>query len=127
MQYWHTSWWREYRIEQEAYNPGSGTSCDRLVPWSVTIIDLPYTGYSLANGCGNSSYQEELKIELDENAFSSGQWGAHRVSYTRYGSGAGEVNYSFSHNSTPGDSWLGKLSYDSQWDMTSTNPPNLTQ
>ena len=31
MQYWHTHLpWNEYRIEQEAYNPGAGTSCDRL-------------------------------------------------------------------------------------------------
>lgn len=72
MKYWHTHFpWNEYRIEQEAYNPGAGTSCDRLAIYSYSAMDLPVTGWTSSNGCGSSTYKEELKIEFDENSISA--------------------------------------------------------
>jgi len=120
--------WREYRIEQEAYNPGAGTSCDRLVIYSYSAMDLPVTGWSQLNGCGSSSYLEELRIELNENSVSANTWLRHLVTYTernRCSGGNGEVNYSFSHNRTGSDSWMGKINYNQCFDKTSSDPNGL--
>lgn len=120
--------WKEYRIEQEAYNPGGNSSCDRLVISSTTAVDLPVTGWSRENGCGSSSYLEELKIELDENAVAANTWIRHLVTYTernRCSGGDGEVNYSFSNNWSVGDSWMGKINYDQCYDRTSSDPAGM--
>jgi hypothetical protein len=128
MKYWHTYLpWNEYRIEQEAYNPGAGTSCDRLVIQSYASLGLPITSWVASNGCG-SSYNEELKLELDENAVSANTWLRHRVTYTernRCSGGDGEVNYSFSHNHSASDSWMGKIVYDQCFNKKSSDPTGL--
>lgn len=129
MKYWHNNLpWNEYRIEQEAYNPGAGTSCDRLVIKSFASLQLPVTGWVTSNGCGSSSYNEELKLELDENAVSANTWLRHRVTYTernRCSGGDGEVNYSFSHNHSASDSWMGKIVYDQCFNKKSSDPAGL--
>lgn len=117
MRYWHSHFpFNEYRIEQEAYDPGGNASCDRLHVRSYTWMDLPVVGATLANGCGSNSYKEELKIELNENAVAANTWLRHLVTYdeinraqcsTLYNEG--QVNYSFSHNHAASDSWLGKI------------------
>lgn len=117
MKYWHSHFpFNEYRIEQEAYDPGGNASCDRLNVRSYTWMDLPVVSASIANGCGSSNYKEELKIELNENAVTANTWLRHLVTYdeinraqcsTAYAEG--QVNYSFSHNHTVSDSWLGKI------------------
>ncbi|MEW6233177.1 MAG: hypothetical protein AB1566_12800 [Chloroflexota bacterium] len=120
--------WNEYRIEQEAYNPGNGTSCDRLVISSYDAMDLPVTAWSPENGCGDSAYKEELKIELDENAIPANTWLRHRVTYNernRGSGGDGEVNYSFAHNHDSRDSWLGKIVYNQWFDKLYSDPSGL--
>lgn len=120
--------WNEYRIEQEAYKPGDGTSCDRLVISSYTTMGLPVTGWSAENGCGSATYLEELKIELDENAIPANTWLRHLVTYqerNRCSGGDGEVNYSFSHNHTWQDSWMGKIVYDQCFDKKYSDPSGL--
>lgn len=129
MQYWHSNFpWNEYRIEQEAYNPGAGTSCDKLHFYSFSALSLPATSWTPSNGCGISTWLEELKIEFDENLISANTWYRHRVVYTKYltctGSN-GEVNYSFSHNHTSSDSRLGKITYDSCYNKTGSDPAGL--
>lgn len=120
--------WKEYRIEQEAYNPGSQTQCDRLVVSSTDAMDLPVSGWSRENGCGDSAYLEELKIELNENAVSANTWLRHRVTYDRRNPGSGgdgEVNYSFSNNLSPSDSWMGKITYDQNYDKLGSDPSGM--
>lgn len=129
MKYWHTHFpWNEYRIEQEAYNPGAGTSCDRLAIYSYSAMDLPVTGWTSSNGCGSSTYKEELKIEFDENSISANTWYRHKVVYAKYQictGGNGEVNYSFSHNHSASDSWLGKITYDTCFNKTGSDPSGM--
>ncbi|MFN3705919.1 MAG: hypothetical protein ACK4WM_07990 [Thermoflexales bacterium] len=125
----HNRWpYKEYRFEQEAYNPGAGTSCDRLHAHWVNPYQLPVTGYSIRNGCGGSTIKELVHLELDENAVSSGTWYRHWIIYRKYGSGSGgdgEVNYSFSHNWTWGDDWLGKVVYDQWFNKRYSDPSGL--
>jgi len=129
MQYWHTHLpWNEYRIEQEAYNPGAGTSCDRLAIYSYSALGLPVTSWTSSNGCGNSTYKEELKIEFDENSISANTWYRHKVVYAKCQictGGNGEFNYSFSHNHTGADSWLGKIIYNTCFNKTGSDPASL--
>lgn len=120
--------YKEYRLEQEAYNPGSGTHCDRLVIASVDTMDLPVTSFSSSNGCGSSSYSEELKLELNENAVTANTWLRHRVTYNKRNPGSGgdgEVNYSFSHNWATGDSWMGKITYDQNFNKLGSDPSGM--
>jgi hypothetical protein len=129
--------WKEYRFEQEAYNPGQGTSCDRLHairvdactnppcsgPWT-----LPITRYDILNGCGNSNVKELVHLELNENYISGNVWYRHRVTYVKLNPGSGgdgEVNYSFSHNWTWSDSWLGKVVYDQWFNKKYSDPSGL--
>jgi len=125
----HNSWpYKEYRFEQEAYNPGAGTSCDRLHAYWVDPYKLPVTGYSIHNGCGGSSIKELVHLYLDENAISGGIWYRHRVTYRKYNPGSGgdgEVNYSFTHNWTWSDDWLGKLVYNQWFNKLYSDPAGL--
>lgn len=128
---------KEYRLEQEAYNPGARTSCDRLHvievhsctnppcqgPWT-----LPITQYKRLNGCGNSNVLELVHLELNENRINANMWYRHRVVYVKQNPGSGgdgEVNYSFSHNWTWNDSWLGKVVYDRWFNKKYSDPPGL--
>jgi len=125
--------WREYRFEQEAYNPSAGTSCDRLEVRKVDAGDpptwtLPITHYSIHDGCGSSSIKELVHLELDENSISAGVWYRHRVTYEKQapgGGGDGEVNYSFTHNWTWRDNWLGKMVYDQWFNKKYSDPSGL--
>lgn len=65
--------WKEYRFEREAYNPGAGTSCDRLQVYVVyagqpPTWNLPITYHSIRNSCGSSAVKELVHLELDEIA-----------------------------------------------------------
>lgn len=117
--------WHEYRLEREAYNPGGGSSCDRLVYWYAETVNLPVQAWTVGNGCGSSSFYEELKIDIDENAITAETWLRHWVRYAKQGSGSGEVNYSFSHNHTWSDSWMGKITYDGNFNRTGSDPSGL--
>jgi hypothetical protein len=129
MQWWKTNLGRDFRIEQEAYKPGNSTDCDRLHAYSYTSLGLPVTSWVNGNGCGSSSVKEELKIELNEGAMSGGVWYRHKVVYKKSWTGCsgsnGEVNYSFSHNQTWADSWLGKIEYNSCFDKTGSDPSGM--
>lgn len=120
--------WNEYRIEQEAYDPANYLYCDYLILSSFTALGLPITGYTNSDACGTSS-AEELKIELDENSISGGVWYRHKAVYIKNAPPTwpwpAQVNYSFSHNHTLGDSWLGKINYRSDYDWTSSDPSGL--
>ncbi len=130
---------KEYRFEQEAYNPGQGTSCDRLHairvdactnppcsgPWTLPIT---VNGYRFLNGCGSSSVLELVHLELNEDYINGNVWYRHRVTYEKRNPGSGgdgEVNYSFTHNWTWRDSWLGKLVYDRWFNKKYSDPPGL--
>ncbi|MDL1897564.1 hypothetical protein FBQ82_14965 [Anaerolineae bacterium CFX7] len=120
----------EYRIEQEAYDPGLQASCDRLVIKDVIAMQLPIQAAGLHNGCGKAKSLEELHIELNENAIQSNVWYRHRVTYTERrvcGKKApdGEVNYAFSHNHEWRDSWLGKITYDKCLNRTGSDPNGM--
>jgi len=123
----------ENRFEQEAYNPSAGTSCDRLKVRKVDAGDpptwtLPITHYSIYNGCGSSSIKELVHLELDENSISTGVWYRHRVTYEKQAPGSGgdgEVNYSFTHNRTWRDNWLGKVVYDQWFNKKYSDPSGL--
>jgi hypothetical protein len=125
--------WKEYRFEQEAYNPGLGTSCDRLKVYAVyagqpPTWNLPITSYSILNGCGSSAIKELVHFELDENSISANVWYRHRVVYQKQNPGSGgdgEVNYSFTHNWTWSDSWLGKVVYDRWFNKKYSDPSGL--
>ncbi len=129
MQWWKTNFGRDFRIEQEAYNPGSSSNCDRLNAYSYSSLGLPVSSWTNANGCGSSSWKEELKIELNEGSMSSGVWYRHKVAYNKSWTGcsgsSGEVNYSFSHDQTWSDSWLGKINYNSCFDKTGSDPSGM--
>jgi len=129
--------WKEYRFEQEAYNPRWNTSCDRLHaiwvdactnppcsgPWT-----LPITGYSRRNGCGSSNVLELVHLELNEDYISGNVWYRHRVTYVKLNPGSGgdgEVNYSFSHRWAWSDSWLGKVVYDQWFNKKYSDPSGL--
>lgn len=125
--------WKEYRFEQEAYNPGAGTSCDRLKVRAVyagqpPTWNLPITHYNVLNGCGSSNVNELVHLELDENSINASVWYRHRVTYEKQNPGSGgdgEVNYSFSHNLTWSDSWLGKVVYDQWFNKKYSDPAGL--
>jgi hypothetical protein len=116
-----------FQFENEAYNPGSGTSCDRLHVNSVTNINVPWTGWIIFNGCRSSAWSEELKVYLDETAILDNVWYRYYVGYTKSGScpGSGEVNYSLGWNLGSGDDWLGKLTYDPCLGKTGSDRPSL--
>ncbi|MES4787632.1 MAG: hypothetical protein C4294_19565 [Nitrospiraceae bacterium] len=121
-------WFNEYQIEQEAYNPGAGASCDRLVIAGFDTMDLPTTGWQQENGCGDPNFKEEAKIFLNEDAIQANRWIFHKMTYqerNRCSGGDGEVNYSFSHNHTWSDSWLGKIVYNACFSYQSSDPNNL--
>lgn len=127
-----SSYGREFRIEQEAYNPGNGTNCDRFHVYSYSTQGLPVSYWVVENGCGSSAWKEELKIQLNENSFVANTWYRHTVGYTKSFSGctgnigfSGEVNYSFSHNQTTSDSWLGKITYDRCFNRTGSDPAGM--
>lgn len=122
--------WHEYRIENEAYNPGNNSSCDRLVFKGANWFNLPVEGHAVLNGCGKVDFLEELHIELNENAIQSNIWYQHHVTYMERRvcgkkAPAGEVNYSFSHNHDWRDSWLGNITYDKCLNKTGSNPPGM--
>jgi len=125
--------WKEYHFEQEAYNPGGNTSCDRLKVRAVYVNqpptwNLPATDYYIFDGCGSSNVHELVHIELDENSINANVWYRHRVIYEKQNPGSGgdgEVNYSFSHNWTWSDSWLGKVVYDQWFNKKYSDPPGL--
>lgn len=130
MQWWRTNFGREFRIEQEAYNPANGGSlCDRFHATSFTSLGLPVQAWNNMNGCGLSTWREELRIEINENALVGSTWYRHRVTYNKAWAGCsssgGEVNYSFSHNQAPGDSWLGKINYNSCFNKTGSDPAGM--
>jgi len=124
---------KEYRFEQEAYNPGQGSSCDRLSVYAVytnqpPTWNLPTISYRILNGCGSNAIKELVHLELDENSINANVWYRHRVIYVKQNPGSGgdgEVNYSFSHNWTWSDSWLGKLVYDHWFNKKYSDPPSL--
>ena len=128
---------KEYRFEQEAYNPGQGTDCDRLHAIAVNACTdppcpgpwtLPITQYQRLNGCGSNDILELVHLELDEDYISGGVWYRHRVTYEKQNPGSGgdgEVNYSFTHNWTWSDSWLGKVVYDQWFNKEYSDPPGL--
>lgn len=102
--------------------------CDRLVISSTDAMDLPVWGWSRENGCGDSAYLEELKIELDENAVSANSWLRHRVTYDKRNpdsGGDGEVNYSFSNNLSLSDSWMGKITYNQDFNKLGSDPSGM--
>lgn len=118
----------EFRFEQEAYNPGAGTNCDRLGVYSAEAMDLPITSRSILNGCGGSTVKELVHWNLDENKITSGIWYRHRVIYDKYNPGTGgdgEVNYSWTRNLSPSDDWLGKVVYDQWFNKKSSDPAGL--
>lgn len=120
----------EYRIEQEAYDPGNNKFCDRLVFQGANWFNLPVTRHLILNGCGDARFLEELHIDLDENAIQANVWHRHRATYTerkrcRARIGGGEVNYSFTHNHEWRDSWLGKITYDKCIDRTGSDPNGM--
>lgn len=52
-----SSAWDWYHLEAEAYNPGGGTSCDKLYTY-FTSYSLPASGSpTVGNGCGSSTYK----------------------------------------------------------------------
>lgn len=118
---------RDPTFEIEGYNPGAGTSCDKLSVYSVTIFSLPWDGYTLKNGdCpGNSSSyleQVDIHIKADSN-FQANTWYSHQVTYNKVGTGNGEVNLSFEVNGLEFN--LGKAKYDSSYYATCANPGNV--
>jgi hypothetical protein len=129
--------WKEYRFEQEAYNPGQATDCDRLHAITVNACTdppcsgpwtLPITHYQRLNGCGSDDILELVHLELDEDYISGDVWYRHRVTYEKHSPGSGgdgEVNYSFTHNWTWSDSWLGKVVYDQWFNKKYSDPPGL--
>jgi len=124
----HASFGLEYQLENEAYNPGQNTSCDRLDVTGVYFENLPVTGWSISNGCGNSAYKEEVKVQLDEYHVQPNTRLRHKVTYKKrnVGSGGnGEVNYSFSFQTSWQDSWLGKIEYNNMFDLIGSDPPEL--
>lgn len=124
----HASWGIEYQLENEAYNPGQNTSCDRLVVTGVYSVNLPITGWNVSNGCGYPAYKEEVKVQLDEYQIQPNTWLRHKVTYEKrnVGSGGnGEVNYSFSYQTSWTDSWLGKIEYNNMFDLIGSSPSGL--
>jgi Na+-transporting NADH:ubiquinone oxidoreductase subunit NqrC len=75
-----------------------------------------------------SSVEELVHLELDENNINASVWYRHRVTYEKQNPGSGgdgEVNYSFTHNWTWSDSWLGKVVYDQWFNKKYSDPPGL--
>ena len=129
MQWWKMRYGINYHLEQEAYNPGTSSNCDRLRVTSYSTLGLPVDSWVLGNGCGSSSWKEELKIGLDELSMTTGTWYRHKVVYNKSWTGCngsnGEVNYSFSHSSAWNDSWMGKITYNSCFDKTGSDPAGM--
>ena len=100
-----------YHVESEAYNPGAGTSCDKLHTYS-TSYTLPASGSpAIANGCGSSTYKEETKFYIQNSGIVSGTQYWTRTNDYKYNAAAGnyEVNWSFSNVTT--DWWMAKIGY----------------
>lgn len=124
----HYYYQREYRFEQEAYNPGAGTSCDRLSVYSVNAMRLPVTGYSILNGCGSSTVKELVHWNLNEYKINPNVWYRHLVVYKKLNPGSGgngEVNCSFSYWGALWDRWLGKVVYDQWFNKKYSDPAGL--
>jgi len=125
----------QYHFEQEAYNPGQGTDCDRLKVTNVNACTnppcpgpwtLPITHYDILNGCGSDAIKELVELHLLEGAIVGDVWYRHRVTYEKQNPGSGgdgEVNYSFSNPWD--DSWLGKVVYDQWFNKKYSDPPGL--
>lgn len=111
------------RIELEWYNPGSGTHCDRLEPYSLTEaggdwVDTQWTD----NECGGSN-DERLTFSLKESNISSGVWYQVSSNATKVSNPGtnGETNVSFTCWLCS-DDWLGKQNYTSNYGDAGSSP-----
>lgn len=113
------------RIELEWYNPGAGTDCDRLEPYSLTEyggdwVDTWWTD----NQCGGwGTDDERLTFSLKENNISSGVLYGVSSKATKVSSPgtSGETNVSFTCWLCS-DDWLGKQEYNSSYNDAGSSP-----
>lgn len=117
----------QFDLEVEAYNPGNNTSCDRLHLTEVHPETLPVADWTPGNGCGSASYQEELKLHLNEGYVDPETWYQPWYRFARISYQSGEVNFSFAQPGTLApDDWLAKLTYDSNFNKTGDDPAGIT-
>lgn len=103
--------WDWYHLESEAYNPGSGSSCDKLHTY-FTSYTLPSRSTPIIdNGCGSATYKEETKFYIKSSGIGNAvEYWTYTQSY-KYNAIAGnhEVNWSFSN--LLNDWWAAKIGY----------------